>query len=77
MSKNNELLVMALQALPLDEFDRDPSTIDAAEFVDNSRKFIDSMNLARVALHEEGKCSSKCQLCKQAEVDVADMMKEV
>ena len=40
----------ALEALPLDAFDKDMDTIDAAEFVDNAAAFFGAMQKARAAM---------------------------
>jgi hypothetical protein len=43
-------LYAALEALPLDSFDKDMDTIDAAEFVDNAGAFFTAMQKARAAM---------------------------
>lgn len=47
--KQNVKLRDALLVLPLDEF-KDDSNLDAAQFVDNSRVFLEAMNTARELL---------------------------
>jgi hypothetical protein len=45
-------LAEALRKLPLKAFDKDPSTMDAAEFVDHANDFVEAMDAAREALRE-------------------------
>ena len=40
----------ACNALPLEQFDKDMSRLDAADFVDNANAFMEAMSLARAAL---------------------------
>jgi hypothetical protein len=44
----------ALRLLPLEAFDKDMDSIDAAEFVDHSNDFIEAMIAARAALAGKG-----------------------
>lgn len=44
-----------LKLLPLEDFNKDPSDIDASEFVDHARDFIKAMDAARDLLSEISK----------------------
>lgn len=52
LQRDKDAAWKVIEALPLDAFDKEMASIDAAEFVDASGAFMDAMQLARAAIAE-------------------------